>query len=152
MRIIFTTSLMPSVVAACKKSIEIVEQSNHLRSEVLEKAAYLKKNLDNLGINYIKGDSHIIPIIVNTAEKAQLFSQKLLDIHNIYTQPIFYPTVPKGSARLRITITPKHSLLDIDHLVDSLSKVLGNKKAVLKKDKKLSNSLFSRLNAFKTAS
>ena len=145
-------ALMPSVVAACKKSIEIVEQSNHLRSEVLEKAAYLKKNLDNLGINYIKGDSHIIPIIVNTAEKAQLFSQKLLDIHNIYTQPIFYPTVPKGSARLRITITPKHSLLDIDHLVDSLSKVLGNKKAVLKKDKKLSNSLFSRLNAFKTAS
>ena len=94
----------------------------------------------------------IIPIIVNSAEKAQLFSQKLLDIHNIYTQPIFYPTVPKGSARLRITITPKHSLLDIDHLVDSLSKVLGNKKAVRKKDKKLSNSLFSRLNAFKTAS
>ena len=149
---IFTTSLMPSVVAACKKSIEIVEQSNHLRTEVLKKAAYLKKNLDNLGINYINGDSHIIPIIVNSAEKAQLFSQKLLDIHNIYTQPIFYPTVPKGSARLRITITPKHSLLDIDHLVDSLSKVLGNKKAVRKKDKKLSNSLFSRLNAFKTAS
>ena len=149
---IFTTSLMPSVVAACKKSIEIVEQSNHLRSEVLEKAAYLKKNLDNLGINYIKGDSHIIPIIVNTAEKAQLFSQKLLDIHNIYTQPIFYPTVPKGSARLRITITPKHSLLDIDNLVGSLSKVLGNKKAVHRKDKKSSNSPLSRLNTFKTAS
>ena len=149
---IFTTSLMPSVVAACKKSIEIVEQSNHLRSEVLEKAAYLKKNLDSLGINYIKGDSHIIPIIVNTAEKAQLFSQKLLDIHNIYTQPIFYPTVPKGSARLRITITPKHSLLDIDDLVDSLSKVLVDKKAVPKKEKKSSNSLFSQLNTFKTAS
>ena len=133
---IFTTSLMPSVVSACAKSIEIVEDSNELRSEVIKKAAYLKSRLDNLDINYIKGDSHIIPIVVHTAEKAQIFSQKLLDDHNIYTQPIFYPTVPKNTARLRITITPKHSFSDIDQLVESLSKVMDVKRMTLaKKDK-----------------
>ena len=133
---IFTTSLMPSVVSACAKSIEIVEDSNDLRSEIIKKAAYLKSRLDNLDINYIKGDSHIIPIVVHTAEKAQIFSQKLLDDHNIYTQPIFYPTVPKNTARLRITITPKHSFSDIDQLVESLSKVMDVKTMTLaKKDK-----------------
>ena len=133
---IFTTSLMPSVASACAKSIEIVEDSNELRSEIIKKAAYLKSRLDNLDINYIKGDSHIIPIVVHTAEKAQIFSQKLLDDHNIYTQPIFYPTVPKNTARLRITITPKHSFSDIDQLVESLSKVMDVKRMTLaKKDK-----------------
>ena len=133
---IFTTSLMPSVVSACAKSIEIVENSNELRSEIIKKAAYLKSRLDNLGIHYIKGDSHIIPIVVKTAEKAQIFSQKLLDDHNIYTQPIFYPTVPKNTARLRITITPKHSFSDIDQLVKSLSKVMDvNTMTLAKKDK-----------------
>jgi 5-aminolevulinate synthase len=144
---IFTTSLMPSVVAACRKSIEIVEKSNDLRSEVLSKAVYLKNRLDAFGIDFIKGDSHIVPIVVNTAERAQAFSKKLLDAHNIYTQPIFYPTVPKGSARLRITITPKHSISDIDHLVDSLSKVLGNKKTKIM-NKKKSNSKFFSQNQF----
>jgi len=133
---IFTTSLMPSVASACAKSIEIVEDSNELRSEIIKKAAYLKSRLDNLDIHYIKGDSHIIPIVVHTAEKAQIFSQKLLDDHNIYTQPIFYPTVPKNTARLRITITPKHSFSDIDQLVESLSKVMDVKTMTLaKKDK-----------------
>ena len=144
---IFTTSLMPSVVAACRKSIEIVEKSNDLRSEVLSKAMYLKNKLDDFGIDFIRGDSHIVPIVVNTAERAQTLSKKLLDIHNIYTQPIFYPTVPKGSARLRITITPKHSISDIDHLVDSLSKVLGNKKTKTM-NKKKSNSKFFSQNQF----
>tara|TARA_B100000902_G_C27291383_1_gene907335 strand:- start:690 stop:1967 length:1278 start_codon:yes stop_codon:yes gene_type:complete len=133
---IFTTSLMPSVVSACTKSIEIVEHSNELRFEILKKAAYLKSKFDSLGINYIKGDSHIIPIVVNTAEKAQLYSQRLLDDFSIYTQPIFYPTVPKNSARLRITITPKHSFSDIDHLVESLYEVIvGKKIAAVKKAK-----------------
>ena len=133
---IFTTSLMPSVVAACKKSIEIVELADDLRSQILEKASYFKKKLERHNIRYINGDSHIIPIIVKTAERAQFLSKKLLDNFSIYTQPIFYPTVPKGSARLRITITPKHSYADIDYLVESLLMLKEEKKIPMSKKEK----------------
>lgn len=126
---IFTTSIMPSVAAASKKSIEIVENSEHLRVNVFDKANYMRNKLDSLEIPYVKGDSHIVPLIVGKAELARFFSKKLIDKFNIYVQPIFYPTVPKNDARLRITITPKHSYEDIDYLISSIDKVWSKDKS-----------------------
>jgi 5-aminolevulinate synthase len=120
---IFTTSLMPSIAAATKKSIDIVEKSDDLRKDIFSKANYFRAKLRKTVIPFIDSKSHIIPILVYDTERAKLYSEILLKDHNCYVQPIFYPTVPKGSARLRITITPKHSNEDIDNLISVLNKI-----------------------------
>lgn len=120
---IFTTSIMPSVAAAASKSIELVEKSDDLRKNIFSKAKYFRSKLKNLGVPFIDSDSHIIPLLVNDTEKAKAFSKELLKKHNCYVQPIFYPTVPKNSARLRITITPKHSYSDIDNLLGAIQDI-----------------------------
>ena len=120
---IFTTSIMPSVAAAASKSIELVKKSDDLRKNIFSKAKYFRSKLKNLGVPFIDSDSHIIPLLVNDTEKAKSFSEELLKKHNCYVQPIFYPTVPKNSARLRITITPKHSYSDIDNLLGAIQDI-----------------------------
>ena len=127
---IFTTSIMPSVAAASKKSIEIAEQSDFLRKDIHKKANYMRKALTEVGIPFINGQSHIIPLITNSADKTRLYSKELLKKYKIYVQPIFYPTVPKDTARLRITITPKHTYQDIDHLIRSLCSVYNIKRNI----------------------
>ena len=120
---IFTTSIMPSIAAAASKSIDIVEKSDGLRKNIFSKAKYFKLKLKNIEVPFIDSDSHIVPLLVYNTEKAKLFSKRLLIKHNCYVQPIFYPTVPKDSARLRITITPKHSYKDIDNLILAIQDV-----------------------------
>lgn len=120
---IFTTSLMPSIAAATKKSIDIVEKSDELRKDIFLKSNYFRSKLKQNGIPFIDSNSHIIPLLVHDTEKAKMYSNLLLKDHNCYIQPIFYPTVPKGSARLRITITPKHTTQDIDNLISVLNKI-----------------------------
>ena len=127
---IFTTSIMPSVAAASKKSIEIAEQSDFLRKDIHKKANHMRKALTEVGIPFINGQSHIIPLITNSADKTRLYSQELLKKYKIYVQPIFYPTVPKDTARLRITITPKHTYQDVDHLIRSLCNVYNIKRNI----------------------
>ena len=120
---IFTTSMMPSVAAAATKSIEIVETLDKERIDIFSKAKYFKQKLKFAEIPFIDSNSHIIPILTYSTEKAKLYSKLLLERYNCYIQPIFYPTVPEGSARLRITITPKHSKNDIDQLIVALMKL-----------------------------
>ena len=122
---IFTTSIMPSIAAAATKSIEIVEKSDELRKDIFLKANYLRLKLKKLDIPFINSNSHIVPLLVYETEKAKIYSNTLLKVYNCYVQPIFYPTVPKKSARLRVTITPKHSLVDIDNLVSALKDIWG---------------------------
>tara|TARA_B110000003_G_scaffold197220_1_gene195855 strand:- start:1194 stop:1865 length:672 start_codon:yes stop_codon:yes gene_type:complete len=122
---IFTTSMMPSIAAAAAKSIDIVEKSDRLRKDIFFKANYLRLKLKKINIPFINSNSHIIPLLVYETERAKAYSNTLLKYHKYYVQPIFYPTVPKNSARLRITITPKHSLEDIDNLVLALKNVWG---------------------------
>ncbi len=124
---IFTTSMMPSVAAAAKRSIEIVEKQEKLRTDILNKANYFRKKLSEIGVPFINSDSHIIPLLAYSSDDAKFYSKTLLEEYNSYIQPIFYPTVPKGSARLRITITPKHTYEDIDYLTSALDRIWKNK-------------------------
>ena len=103
---IFTTSMMPSIAAASSKSISIVEGLDEKREDIFNKAKYIRNRLTDLKIPFVDSDSHIIPLLAYSTSKAKAYSRKLLDDHNIYIQPIFYPTVPRDSARLRITVTP----------------------------------------------
>lgn len=120
---IFTTSMMPSIAAAASKSIEIVQKLDQDRKEIFIMADYLKKGLRDKMIPFIDSQSHIVPILTYKTSRAKLYSKKLLENYNCYIQPIFYPTVPKDSSRLRITVTPKHTKKDIDYLVSALNNI-----------------------------
>jgi 5-aminolevulinate synthase len=121
---IFTTSIMPSVAAASTKSLSIVRTSDASRNSIMKQAEYLRSKLKSKNIPFINSDSHIVPVMAFESDSAKIYSKILKENFGIYIQPIFYPTVPKGAARLRITITPKHSKKDIDELVLSLDKVI----------------------------
>lgn len=132
---IFTTSMMPSIAAASSKSISIVESLDEKREDIFNKAKYIRNRLTDLKIPFVDSDSHIIPLLAYSTSKAKAYSRKLLDDHNIYIQPIFYPTVPRDSARLRITVTPKHTEDDIDHLLNALSMVWNQNNIVMRATK-----------------
>ena len=135
---IFTTSMMPSIAAAASKSIEIVESLDEKRKDIFEKANHIRKKLTKVNIPYVNSDSHIIPLLAYSTDKAKSYSRRLLEDYNIYIQPIFYPTVPRDSARLRITITPKHTREDINHLLYALSQIWNKEKIVINSDKQSS--------------
>ncbi len=120
---IFTTSICPSIAAGSLKAIEIVSMAEQLRIRLKENSSYLRQLLDSVAIPYIDTNSHIVAVLVNDPFLCKQVSQDLIDDHKIYAQPIFYPTVPKGLERLRITVTPKHRKEHIEKMVKSLDKV-----------------------------
>lgn len=120
---IFTTSLPPSIAAAANASVRYLQFSDKERIRHQDRVIALKKALDKAGIKYYKNYSHIVPIMINDPILVKKISQKLLDEYGIYVQHINYPTVPKGTERLRITITPFHNDEMIHHLVKSLGQV-----------------------------
>ena len=85
--------------------------------------AALRAGLDKAGIPHMPNESHIVPVMVGDAVKCKWISDWLLDNAGIYVQPINYPTVPKGTERLRFTPNPCHSLADIEHLVGALNQL-----------------------------
>ncbi len=120
---IFTTSICPSIAAGSLKAIEIVSMAEQLRIRIKENSSYIRQLLDSVAIPYIDTNSHIVAVLVNDPFLCKQVSQDLIDNHNIYAQPIFYPTVPKGLERLRITVTPKHRKEHIEKMVRALDKV-----------------------------
>ena len=113
---IFTTSLPPCIAAGAYTAMRHLKYSAHEREKQFEVVKKLKKELLNVNIPFIDHQSHIIPVIIGDAKLCKTASQKLLDIYNIYVQPINYPTVPVGTERLRITPTPLHN----DHMIKKL--------------------------------
>ncbi|MBY0568742.1 MAG: 5-aminolevulinate synthase [Hyphomonadaceae bacterium] len=120
---IFTTSLPPAVAAGALASIKHLKESQVERLRHQERVAKVRRKLDALGIPCMENPSHIIPVMVKDPVKCKQISDWLLDSYGIYIQPINYPTVPRGTERLRITPSPLHSDEDIDRLVTALSEL-----------------------------
>ncbi len=117
---IFTTALPPAVVAGAAASIRHLKASHTERALQKAKVAEVRARLDAIGIPHLDNPSHIIPVMVGDPVKCKYLSDILMRDYGIYIQPINYPTVPKGTERLRLTPSPVHSEADIDHLVSAL--------------------------------
>ena len=117
---IFTTALPPALCAAAHASIEHLKTSSIEREGQQRQAGRVKRVLAEAGLPVMPTETHIVPLIVGDARLCKAASDMLMDRHNIYIQPINYPTVPKGTERLRITPTPYHSDDMIAELCDAL--------------------------------
>ncbi len=120
---IFTTSLPPAIAAGAIESVRILKQANQLRHHHQERAATLKARLAAANLPVLLTNTHIVPIMVGDPVACKAASDRLLHEHNIYIQPINYPTVPRGTERLRITPSPLHTDQMIDDLVGALQEV-----------------------------
>ena len=131
---IFTTSLPPAIAAAALASVRLVSSSPELRTRHQERAATLKRRLAAAGLPVMPSVTHIVPVFVGDAALAKQASDLLMERHAIYVQPINYPTVPRGTERLRLTPTPLHGDDDMTRLVAALQDVwqtlrLGSREA-----------------------
>ena len=136
---IFTTSICPSIAAGALKAINIVSLAEQLRIQIKNNAALIRQSLDSIAIPYIDTDSHIIAVMINDPFLCKKASRELIDYHGIYAQPIFFPTVPKGLERLRITVTPKHRKEHIENMTKALDLVWTKLSLPRKNTKKILN-------------
>ena len=118
---IFTTALSPALAAGALASIRHLKDSPAERIRHQNRVQRTRRELNAIGIPCMDNDSHIIPVMVGDAVKCKMISDWLLDNYAIYIQPINYPTVPRGTERLRITPSPLHSDADIAQLTRALS-------------------------------
>ncbi len=117
---IFTTSLPPVIAAGAATSVRVLKGGQQLRAAHQDRAKALKLRLKGLGLPIIDHGSHIVPVHVGDPIHCKMLSDMLLEDFGIYVQPINYPTVPRGTERLRFTPSPVHSAADIDHLVHAM--------------------------------
>ncbi|QDY68869.1 5-aminolevulinate synthase [Qingshengfaniella alkalisoli] len=117
---IFTTSLPPAVAAGAAASISHLKNDPALRERHQTQAHILKVRLKGLGLPVIDHGSHIVPVMVGNPVKCKMISDRLLNDHGIYVQPINFPTVPRGTERLRFTPSPVHGPEEMDKLVRAL--------------------------------
>lgn len=120
---IFTTALPPAVAAGALTSVRYLKKSDLERTRQKEMVAKLRAGLDAAGIPNLPNESHIVPVMVGDPVQCRWMSDCLLDEFGIYVQPINYPTVPRGTERLRITPSPVHTDADIDALVAALTEI-----------------------------
>jgi 5-aminolevulinate synthase len=120
---IFTTSLPPTLTAGALASVRHLKAHPELREKHQERAAALKARFEAAGIPVMPSESHIVPVFVGDPVHAKMISDMLLEDHGIYVQPINYPTVPKGTERLRFTPSPDHDDGMMDALVTAMDKL-----------------------------
>lgn len=120
---IFTTSLPPAVAAGAAASVAHLKQDQELREQHQTQAKILKLRLKGLGLPIIDHGSHIVPVIVGNPVHTKLMSDMLLEGFGIYVQPINFPTVPRGTERLRFTPSPVHGPEEMDKLVKALDEL-----------------------------
>ncbi|AML52421.1 5-aminolevulinate synthase [Falsihalocynthiibacter arcticus] len=117
---IFTTSLAPGIAAGAAASVRHLKTDDSLRVKHQTQAAILKLRLKGLGLPIIDHGTHIVPVHVGNPVKCKMISDRLLEEHGIYVQPINFPTVPRGTERLRFTPSPVHGPREMDALVNGL--------------------------------
>jgi 5-aminolevulinate synthase len=120
---IYTTSLPPALAAGALASVRHLRSSSIERERHQERAAKVRRRLIAAGLPVMPSESHIVPVLVGCAQRCKAISDELLLRFGIYVQPINYPTVPRGTERLRLTPTPLHSDEHIDHLVAALAEI-----------------------------
>lgn len=118
---IFTTSLPPAVVSSALASVRHLKAHDEIRQRHQERARALKGLLRAAGLPVMASTTHIVPVLVGCPARAKAITDRLMSDFGIYVQPINYPTVPKGTERLRLTPTPYHTDRHMKDLVDSLS-------------------------------
>jgi len=120
---IFTTSIPPALSAGAVASVRWLREHNEVREIHQERAETLKKRMRDAGLPVMPSVSHIVPVLVGDPVHCKMVSDMLLEDHGIYVQPINYPTVPRGTERLRFTPTPFHTDEMMDDLVRALDKL-----------------------------
>jgi 5-aminolevulinate synthase len=118
---IFTTSIAPAIAAGALASIRYLKSNSAERIAHQERARTLKAKLKDAGIPVLANPSHIVPILVRNPIHCKAVTDSLLTRHGIYVQPINYPTVPKGTERMRLTPSPLHTDAQMDVLVGALA-------------------------------
>jgi 5-aminolevulinate synthase len=121
---IFTTSMPPALAAGALAAIRHLKRSQVERDNHQERVAKVKGRLAQAGLPVMPSQTHIVPVLIGDAARCKAAADALLEQHRIYVQPINYPTVPRGTERLRLTPTPLHTNSDIDALVGALTDVL----------------------------
>lgn len=119
---IFTTSLPPLIAVAAKESLNVLRKATCLRKKLWENVSLMRAMLEKSFIEFKRSDTHIIPLMVRNAHECQEISSYLLETYRHYLQPINYPTVPRGSECLRLTVTPAHTKEMMISLLDALER------------------------------
>ena len=122
---IFTTSLPPAIVAGALASVRHLKASQLERKRHQERAGTLKRRLAEAGLPVLENPSHIVPVMVRDPVRCKQLTDALMERFGIYVQPINYPTVPRGTERIRLTPGPLHSDADMDHLIEALNALWG---------------------------
>ena len=120
---IFTTALPPAIAAGARASIRHLKESQEERRRHRAAVDKVRHKLAVLGIPTLDNPSHIVPVMIGDPVKCKRISDWLMEVHGIHVQPINYPTVPKGTERLRITPSPVHGDKEIDRLIEALSEI-----------------------------
>jgi 5-aminolevulinate synthase len=120
---IFTTSLPPAITAGALAAIRHLKSSNAEREALQNRAAKLKGLLGGVNVPLVESPSHIVPVLVGDPALCKVVSDELLYTHGIYVQPINFPTVPRGTERLRITPSPMHTDAQMEELVTAIDTV-----------------------------
>ncbi|HNQ92059.1 MAG TPA: 5-aminolevulinate synthase [Alphaproteobacteria bacterium] len=128
---IFTTALPPALCAGALASVEHLKTSQVERQAIRANVKLLKSSLDEAGLTYMKGESHITPLLVGDSVCCKAITDWLMDAHNIYIQPINYPTVPRGTERMRLTATAVHKPEHISKLVGVLKQLWADNHGVI---------------------
>lgn len=129
---IFTTSLPPSVLAGARAAVDHLKVSNIERERMRRNVRALKDRLIAADLPYMHNESHITPVIVGEPNCCREVTEILMNEYNLYVQPINYPTVPKGTERLRLTATAAHSLEDVHEMADVLQNLWETHHALIK--------------------